>query len=108
MNRKVIILNVAKSDFREIKSYVKAQFGENIWKEVNQEFKSTIRNIGLNAEAGKMIEELAELGQGNFRTRLVRQTKIVYEYDEKEVLIHMFIHAKRDFKTHLLKRLFNM
>jgi len=108
MNRKVIILNVAKSDFKEIKSYVKAQFGENIWKKVNQEFQSTIRNIGLNAEAGKRIEELGELGQDNFRTRLVRQTEIVYEYDEKEALIHMFIHAKRDFRTHLLKRLFNI
>ncbi len=108
MNRKVIILNVAKSDFKEIKNYVRDQFGENVWKEVNQELQNTIRNIGLNAEAGKRVEELGELGQDNFRTRLVRQTKIVYEYDEKEVLIHMFIHAKRDFRTHLLKRLFNI
>jgi plasmid stabilization system protein ParE len=108
MNRKVIILNVAKSDFKEIKNYLRDQFGENVWKEVNQELQNTIRNIGLNAESGKRVEELSELGQDNFRTRLVRQTKIVYEYDEKEVLIHMFIHAKRDFRTHLLKRLFNI
>ena len=108
MSRKVVILNVAKPDFREIKTYVKSQFGEAVWNDVNEEFKSTIDNIGLNPEAGKEVEELKELGQENFRTRLVRQTKIVYEYDDKEVLVHMFIHSKRDFRTHLMKRLFNI
>jgi toxin ParE1/3/4 len=108
MRRKVVILNVAKPDFREIKTYVVAQFGMAVWNEVFEEFKITIDNIGLYPEAGKEIEELEELVQENFRIRLVRQTRIVYEYDHNEVLIHMFIHTLRDFRTHLLKRLFNM
>ena len=108
MSRKVVILNVAKPDFREIKTYVNSQFGEAVWNDVNEEFKSTINNIGLNPKAGKEIEELKELGQENFRTRLVRQTRIIYEYDDREVLVHMFIHTKRDFRTHLMKRLFNV
>ena len=108
MSRKVLILNVAKPDFREIKTHVKSQFGEAVWKDVNEEFKTTVNNIGLNPEAGKEIEELKEFGQENFKQRLVRQTRIVYEYDDKEVLVHMFIHTKRDFRTHLMKRLFNV
>lgn len=108
MSRKVIILNVAKPDFREIKTYMKSQFGDAVWNDVNEEFKTTINNIALNPEAGKEVEELKELGQGNFRTRLVRQTRIVYEYDDKEVLVHMFIHTKRDFRAHLMRRLFNV
>lgn len=108
MTRKVIILNVAKPDFREIKTYVKAQFGDAVWNDVNKEFKITIYNIALSPEAGKEVEELKELGQENFRTRLVRQTRIVYEYDDKEVLVHMFIHTKRDFRAHLMKRLLNI
>lgn len=105
MRRKVLILNAARPDFREIKTHVLAQFGMAVWNEVFEEFKTTIDNIGLYPEAGKEIEELKELGQDNFRTRLVRQTRIVYEYDDKEVLIHMFIQTLRDFRTHLLKRL---
>ncbi|MFZ6748807.1 type II toxin-antitoxin system RelE/ParE family toxin [Undibacterium sp. Ren11W] len=108
MTRKVIILDVAKPDYREIKSYVKDQFGETVWNEVNQEFKTTISNIGSNPEAGKMIGELNDLGEGNFRLRFVRQTRIVYEYDDKQVLVHMFVHTKRDFRTHLMKRMFNI
>ncbi|MCL2298496.1 MAG: type II toxin-antitoxin system RelE/ParE family toxin [Proteobacteria bacterium] len=108
MSRKVIILNSAQSDFGEIRAYVKAQFGEDVWKEVYQEFKSTIGNIGWSPESGKTIEELSELGQDNFRIRLVRQTRIVYEYNEKEVLIYMFIHTRQDFRTHLLKHLLGL
>lgn len=108
MRRKVVILNVAKPDFREIKTCVVAQFGMAVWNEVLEEFKTTIDNIGLYPESGKAIDELKELVQENFRIRLVRQTQIVYEYDDEEVLIHMFIHTLRDFQTHLLKRLFNV
>ncbi|MDR2214814.1 MAG: type II toxin-antitoxin system RelE/ParE family toxin [Nevskiaceae bacterium] len=107
MRRKVIILNAAKPDFREVKHYVNAQFGKNVWKAAYQEFKKTIRNIGLNPASGKRMEELADLGLDNFRIRLVRQTRIVYEYDETTVLIHMFIHTRRDFRAHLLRRLLN-
>lgn len=108
MSHKVIILDVAKPDFRDIKSYVKQNFGDIVWNEVNQEFKDTIKAIGLNPESGKLIEELAELGEGNFRQRLVRQTRVIYEYDDKQVLVHMFLHTKRDFRTHLVKRMFKI
>lgn len=108
MTRQVIILNVAKPDFREIKTYVKAQFGNAVWNDVNEELKNVIHSIAMNPEAGKEIEELRELGQENFRTRLVRQTRIVYEYNDKEVLIHMLIHTKRDYRAHLMQRLFNV
>lgn len=108
MTRKVIILNVAKPDFREIKTHVKSQFGDAVWNEVNQEFKVALNNIALNPEAGKEVEELKDLGIENFRIRLVRQTRIVYEYDEQEVVVHMFVHTKRDFRAHLMRRLFNV
>jgi toxin ParE1/3/4 len=108
MTRNVVILNVAKPDFRGIKAYVKSQFGEVVLNEFNREFKDTINNIGLNREAGNEIEELKELGEEKFRSRLVRQTRIVYEFDDKEVLVHMFIHTRRDFRDQLLQRLFNV
>lgn len=105
MSRKVTILDVAKPDFRRIRAYVKAQFGEMVWSEVNLEFKATMKHMGLNPEAGKQVEELADLGLKNFRFRLVRQTKVVYEFDGAEVVVHMFIHTKQDFRTHLMQRL---
>ena len=105
MARRLIILDVAKPDFRDIKRYVKSKFGDTIWNEVNQEFKDTIKQIAGNPEAGTPLEELGALGLDNFRKSLVRQTRIIYEFNDVEVLVHMFIHTRRDFRNHLEKRI---
>ncbi|MDD5030967.1 MAG: type II toxin-antitoxin system RelE/ParE family toxin [Rhodoferax sp.] len=105
MTRRAVILNGAKADFREIKSYVKKQFGDLEWAQVNQQFKDAIVRITANPRLGTRIEELSDLGFGNYRETLVRQTRVVYEFDHQQLVVHLFIHAKRDFKTHLEKRL---
>lgn len=105
MARRLIILDVAKPDFRDIKGYVKSKFGDTVWNEVNQEFKNTIKEIAGNPAAGTQLEELKSLGLDNFRQRLVRQTRVIYEFNDVEVLVHMFIHTRRDFRNHLEKRI---
>lgn len=105
MTRNAVILDGAKADFREIKTYVRQQFGDLVWAEVNQEFKDTIKHIAANPLLGTRIEELGALGYDNYRKTLVRQSRVVYEFDSQQLIVHMFIHTKRDFKTHLEKRL---
>ncbi len=105
MTRNAVILQGAKTDFREIKAYVKKQFGDSVWVEVNQELKDTIRHIAENPMLGTRLEELGLLGYDHFRKTLVRQTRVVYEFDDRQVVVHMFIHTRRDFKTHLEQRL---
>lgn len=108
MSRRLVVLNLARHDFREIKAYIRSQFGEAVWAEINVEFKHTVSHIGLHPAAGSEIAELREMGLDNFRTRLVRQTRIVYEFDDKEVVVHMFLPTKRDFRAQLLQRLFQV
>ncbi len=105
MTRHAVILDGAKEDFREIKIYVKKQFGDLVWAEVNQEFKDAIKHITDNPLHGTRIEELGGLGFDNYRKTNVRQSRLVYEFDSQQLIVHMFIHTKRDFKTHLEKRL---
>ena len=105
MTRNAVILNGAKADFREIKNHIKRMFGDSVWAEVNQEFKDTIKRIAAKPLHGTNIEELGFLGFENFRKTLVRQTRVVYEFNSDQVIVHLFIHTKRDFKTHLEKRL---
>ena len=75
MTRHAIILDGAKADFAEIKQYVRRQFGDLVWAEVNQEFKDTIKLIIDNPMLGSHVEQLAGLGYDNFRMTLVRQTR---------------------------------
>lgn len=103
--RKVLILAGVKADFSNIKRYVQQHFGDGGWREVNQEFKAIFQQIAVNPMLGTSIDELAGLGFENFRKAFVRQTRVVYEYDSQQVIVHMLIHTKRDFTNHLAHRL---
>ncbi len=105
MTRGAVIVQGAKADFLDIKHYVKKEFGDLVWAEVNQEFKNTLRQIAINPLLGSPIDELELLGFENFRKTLVRQTRVIYEYTPELVVVHLFIHTRRDFKTHLERRL---
>ena len=104
MKRRIQILDAAKPDFRDIQRYVITRFGATVWQEVNQEFKNTLRDIFGHPDSGTPLEELRALGLPQFRQRLVRQTRVIYEFHDQSVLVHMFIHTRRHFRTHLQQR----
>jgi toxin ParE1/3/4 len=105
--RRIVILDSAKVEFKDFKKHVKKEFGDDVWNAVYAEYKNSFNLIKNNPEIGSQIDELKELGIANVKYALVRQTRVVYEFDESLVLIHMLIHTRRDFRTHLFKRLFN-
>jgi plasmid stabilization system protein ParE len=105
MTRKAIVLDGARADFREIKKQGKKLFGDLVWAEVNQEFKDSIQRITTNPLLGTHIEELGALGYDHYRKTLVWKTRVIYEFDSQQVIIHMFLHTRRDSRTHLEKRL---
>lgn len=105
MSRKVVVLASAKHDFAEVKRYIRNDFGAHVWNTINQEYKAAIRQIGEQPQLGSQIDDLMELGISNIRCILVRQTRIIYEYDDELVLIHMFLHTRRNFRTQLFNRL---
>jgi toxin ParE1/3/4 len=51
--RHLVILDSTKEEFKEIKKYVKREFGDLIWNEVNHEYKTAFKLIksNLNLEA---------------------------------------------------------
>ncbi len=105
MVKRIVILDSAQDEFKDIKKYVKQEFGDTVWNTFNAEYKDAIQRIKENPQLVSFIDALNDLGVTNVKYTLVRQTRIVYEFDETKVLVHMFIHTKRDFKTHLFKRL---
>ena len=107
MSRGIVILDSAKEEFKDIKKYVKREFGDSVRNTVNAEYKDAFKLIKENPQIGSHIDELKELGITNVKYALVRQTRIVYEFDENLIIVHMFIGTRRDFRAHLLKRLFN-
>ena len=105
MPRKAVILDSAKAEFRDIQQYVRQEFGAPVWNTVNAEYKKALQTIQRHPEMGHGIAELQELGITHIRYALVRQTRMVYEFDDRLVIIHMFISPRRDFRRHLFARL---
>lgn len=44
------------------------------------------------------------MGLPHFRKRLLRQTRVIDEFDDQTVVVHLFIHTRRHFRTHLQPR----
>lgn len=105
MPRRLLILRSAQREFRDVREYVKKEFGDLTCNAVNAEYKKAFRLIERHPKIGSCIDELKDLGITNVRCTLVRQTRIVYEFDEHMALIHMFVHTRRNFRAHLFKRL---
>ena len=103
----MVIIDSAKEEFKEIKKYLNNEFGHHVWKEINSEYKESIKKIKSNPYVGNHIDALIDIGITNIKYILVRQTRVVYEFDDDLIVIHMFISTKRDFRSHLLKRLFS-
>lgn len=104
MARSALILDSAKAEYKAIKQHVRREFGESSWEKTHGAFKEAISLIKQSPEIGLDIEELSALGISTFRSKLVDQTRIIYEFDDVNVIIHMFIHTRRDFGSHLLNR----
>jgi len=102
--RKVFILDSAKADYSAIKQHVKKEFGDQSWAKTHKAFKDALTHIARSPEMGLDLEELKSVGILTFRSKLVDQTRIIYEFDDTSVVIHMFIHTRRDFTRHLLDR----
>ena len=105
MSRQIAILDSAKEEFRDIKRHVKKEFGESTWNAVNAEYKAAFLRIEDSPESDMQIGDLADVGIANVKYMLVRQTRIVYAFDAALILVHMAIHARRDFRSHLFRRL---
>lgn len=107
VSRRIVILDGAKEEFRDVRKYVKRKCGGSVWSAVNAEYKDAFKFINQNPQIGSCVDELKEIGITNVKYALVRQTRVVYEFDDNLIIVHMFIGTRRDFRTHLLKRLFS-
>ncbi len=106
MSRRAVILTGAKADFKEVKQYVKRKFGDAVWANANQDFKNTIQSITANPPLGSNIEQLGPVGYASYKQTFVDSTKVGYAFDDDELTVHMFIHTRRNVRSHLEKRLF--
>lgn len=105
MSAKVQILEFAKEDYRKIRRWVKAEFGLQVWSKIEAEYKQVLTHIGQSPMAGSVPNELLALGLQDYRQRMVKQTRIIYQIKGDRVFVHLFVDSSRDFSEALYQRL---
>ena len=105
MNCKVNVLEFARDDYRAIRKRVKLQFGAKVWAGVDADFKKMLNDIGQMPWSGSIPEEIKAIGLGDYRQRLVGQTRVIYQLKDGQVYVHLFVDTCRDFSSMLQQRL---
>jgi toxin ParE1/3/4 len=102
---KLLILDEAQEDTKDLRRYILKSFGAETWKQTSAELTATFNNIKQFPQSGYVPAELADFGGLNFREALSGQNRVIYEVRDDTIYIHVVTDTRRDLRTLLQKRL---
>ena len=97
MNHKIIILESAEYDLKELKNYIIKNFSFKIWQHSYRKIKEAIRNLKTFPYAGSIPEELSLLNLNHYRQIVSGMNRIIYEVRGDCVYIHIIADTRQDF-----------
>lgn len=105
MSLKVVILESAEHDLKELKGYIVKNFSVETWRNTYDKIKEVIRNLKTFPHAGSMPEEFDKLNLSQYRQVLSGMNRIIYEVRQDTIYIHIITDARRDLTSLLTRRL---
>lgn len=105
MSFKVIILESAEYDLKELRSYIIKHFSLETWQNTYGEIKEALRNLQKFPLSGSIPEEIEQINFSQYRQVLSGMNRIIYEVRQGTLYIHIIVDVRRDMKTHLTRRL---
>jgi plasmid stabilization system protein ParE len=101
---KIIVLDSAKTDFREIQAGFKKTHSAARFEEFKRSFKELFAQIKQFPLAGVAPDECVAL-ELVIRQRITEDTRVIYEIRGDTIFVRMFLSTERDFMTHLVERM---
>lgn len=105
MVRKIVILESAEYDLKELRRYLIKDFSLKSWQTSYHKIKSSIRNLKNFSERGVIPEELEKLNMSQYRQIISGRNRIIYEVRQPTVYVHIIVDSRQDFKSLLMRRL---
>ena len=105
MGFKVVILESAEQDLKELRTYIVKNFSADTWRTSYAKIKEVIRNLQNFPQAGSIPEEIEKLNLTQYRQVLSGINRIIYEIRQDVIYIHIIADTRRDMTTLLNKRL---
>ena len=105
MGFKVVILESAEQDLKELRAYIVKNFSADAWRTSYAKIKEAIRNLQNFPQAGSIPEEIERLNLTQYRQVLSGVNRIIYEVRQEVIYIYIVADARRDMTTLLNRRL---
>lgn len=105
MSFKVIFLQPAEHDLKELRDYILKNFGKDAWQACYTKIKDSVNAIETFPEGGKIPDELESLNLIQYRQVISGMNRIIYEIRQDLIYIHVVCDARKDMKSLLTKRL---
>ncbi|RIZ65338.1 MAG: type II toxin-antitoxin system RelE/ParE family toxin [Methylococcales bacterium] len=105
MTVKVVILESAEQDLKELKAYLSKHFSLTTWQETFGKLKKSIRVLNDYPYSGTIPEEFERLNISQYRQIISGMNRIIYEVRQDILYIHIIVDARRDLKALLIRRL---
>jgi plasmid stabilization system protein ParE len=105
MSFKVVILESAEYDLKELRDYIVKNFSLETWQNTYDKLKKAIRNLKIFPHAGAIPEEIEKLNLSQYRQIISGMNRIIYEVRQDTIYIHIIVDARRDMQPLLTRRL---
>ncbi|MNQ94635.1 Plasmid stabilization system protein [compost metagenome] len=105
MSFKVVLLQSAELDLKELRTYLTRQFSTQAWQATYNDLKAAIRRLGDSPYAGSIPEEIEKLNLHQYRQILSGMNRIIYEVRAQTVYVHIIADTRKNLPTLLMKRL---
>ncbi|MDI1254093.1 type II toxin-antitoxin system RelE/ParE family toxin [Thermomonas sp.] len=102
---RVVILQGAEADLRDLRHYLRRSFGAAAWQNSYRAIKRAVECIPTHPQAGKLPDELTALNLVQYGQVLAGMNRIIYEIRGETAYVHIVCDVRRDLQALLLRRL---
>ncbi|MCU1774919.1 type II toxin-antitoxin system RelE/ParE family toxin [Pseudomonas sp. MWU13-2625] len=107
MSLKVVILQSAQTDLKELRTYLIKQSSSQTWQSTYANLKNAILGLADLPYSGSIPEEIEKLNLGQYRQIISGMNRVIYEVREKIVFVHIIVDSRKSLPSLLMKRLLN-
>ena len=105
MKLRLVFLDSAQEDLKELRRYVIGSFGPQSWKNSYAKIKQSVELIQEHPQAGHVPDELMRLSLGSYRQVISGVNRIIYEVRAQTIYVHVICDSRMDLASLLTRRL---
>lgn len=105
MSLKVVFLQSAEQDLKELRAYIIRHFGKEIWQDSYSKIKASVGVVQTYPLGGGIPEEFESLNLAQYRQVVSGMNRIIYEVREETIYIHLICDSRKDMKSLLTRRI---